>query len=337
LDEGDSRLGLDDHLEEVDFDWLAPLKSLQKKGPAQGFVMYSQRMGPDGATDNRVGIAHFKLTRQRLNVEALSKERLAAARKLMENSCAGLLSLLSQNERSVKDARESAGGSKQGSESDQGPDNSILTAAAARRHVQKWLRTPLPFLGDMKPLDAAREPEGRQRLEDLLKEYENRELRGPEGRSSIFGAAQVLAVRKLLELPVPDYLRPAESLYRDLLRKSDKGDEKEDPEERDYFQAMRLHKQGRLQEAAQAYERLKERFRGHAMKFRLWGNLGVCYIALGELEKAIPCLETALEVRPDYAPARSNLHEARALLKLPPEKRNIRNMPAIWSAEDDPE
>ncbi|MBI5242294.1 MAG: tetratricopeptide repeat protein [Elusimicrobia bacterium] len=325
LEEGDSRLGPDDRLEEIEFDWLVPLKTLQRKGPAEGFVMYSQRVGPDGAADNRVGYAHFKLSKECLDIETLSKERLAAAAKLMEDSCAGLLGLLSQDERSIQESRESADRSQAADEGD--PSHPVLTAAAARRQVRKWLRTPVPFLGTLKPVDAAREPQGRQRLGDLLKDYENRELRAQGRGPSIFGTAQILALRELLNLPVPDYLQSAERLYRDLLEKAKQGgDEEEDPEDRDYRQAMHLHKQGRLREAAAAYERLKERFRGHPMKFRLWGNLGVCYIALGELEKSIHCLETALEVRPDYALARNNLSMARALLKQPPEKRDPKRL-----------
>ncbi|MBI4422093.1 MAG: tetratricopeptide repeat protein [Elusimicrobia bacterium] len=320
LEEGSARIGPDDRLEEIAFDWLVPLQSLEKSRPPGTVVLYAQRVGPDGEPDDHVGYAHLKLSRQGLTVETLSRPRLDAARKLLEGRCRGL-SLLSQSERSMREARDASGG--QAADPAQYPesaDQTPATAVALQRLTRRWLTTPVPMLEGRSPVDAARDPEGRSRLQELLKDYENRGLRG--GRPpQLFAVAQMLALRELLGLPVPDYLRPAERLYRDRLERAAAPREEDDPDERDYKAAMRLFADGKHREAARACERLKDRFRAHPMNFRLWSNLAVCYCALKEPERAIPLFETALDIYPGYELALNNLEVARAMLKVPPELR----------------
>ena len=45
--------------------------------------------------------------------------------------------------------------------------------------------------------------------------------------------------------------------------------------------------------------------------YAAWGNLAVAYLGLGRHDDAERCLEKALELRPDYEPARHNLHALR--------------------------
>ncbi len=75
--------------------------------------------------------------------------------------------------------------------------------------------------------------------------------------------------------------------------------------------AIALHQEGRVDEALRAYERLKEPFRSHHVKHQLWANMGMCHLHAGRFEEGIHCLETALEIRPDYEFAAKSLARAR--------------------------
>jgi len=82
--------------------------------------------------------------------------------------------------------------------------------------------------------------------------------------------------------------------------------------------------------AAEALERQEyivavERFRAsialNERHYQSWGNLGSCLLGLGELDEAEQALRRALEIKPTYEPAQSNLEalaRVRAGEPLPP-------------------
>jgi len=66
---------------------------------------------------------------------------------------------------------------------------------------------------------------------------------------------------------------------------------------------------GHLAEAVREFERVLTLVPAH---YPTWGNLGAAYLELGRRDQAARCLERALELRPDYAPARRALQTLRA-------------------------
>lgn len=72
--------------------------------------------------------------------------------------------------------------------------------AALQRQVEAWVHQKIPILGGQTPLQAVRDPDGREIIESLLLEWERQqETATSSGRiRSDFGA-----LRRLLNLPAP--------------------------------------------------------------------------------------------------------------------------------------
>ena len=43
--------------------------------------------------------------------------------------------------------------------------------------------------------------------------------------------------------------------------------------------------------------------------YQSWGNMGICYYGINEVEKSKECYEKAIEIEPEYDIAKSNLKQ----------------------------
>ena len=71
--------------------------------------------------------------------------------------------------------------------------------------------------------------------------------------------------------------------------------------------ALRLHDQGKLDEAVACYRRALELKPDYA---EAHNNLGIALKDQGKLDEAVACYRRALELKPDYAEAHGNLGNA---------------------------
>ncbi|GEM_PF-2835800 len=65
---------------------------------------------------------------------------------------------------------------------------------------------------------------------------------------------------------------------------------------------------GRANQAIECYVRAYPLLKNHPELFRLFGNWATAYIMLGDRERALEMLRSAIRVNPDYKIARNNLH-----------------------------
>lgn len=156
--------------------------------------------------DNRRGEpvvkAFFELAEAELSVETLSRERLAAARELVESLPRARAKFLGE-EALPADAPD-ARGETPSEEKQLSADEARYCLEAAR----EWLDEEVPALDGETPRQAAECAEGRAGLEELLKLFENRFERGAGDQ----GAPWVAAVLELLGRPAS--AKVAEALER---------------------------------------------------------------------------------------------------------------------------
>jgi hypothetical protein len=97
--------------------------------------------------------------------------RLGEDAAFVEKTTVDVAELISRSE-----ASDTAGGTP---EPEVAPEMREALAEIESRHWDAWFVEPIPALGDLTPRDAARTPEGRERLEALLAEYAWRDQRRP--------------------------------------------------------------------------------------------------------------------------------------------------------------
>ena len=109
-----------------------------------------------------------------LRLETNSRRRAAALRRKVENACRGLLTGHQRSEVDPRDAIDDAA-DLEPNESAMSADEVKLIREEKARHYATWPDTPVPFLGNKTPRQAARSRRGREELALLLKQMENRE------------------------------------------------------------------------------------------------------------------------------------------------------------------
>ena len=322
LEEDSNRMGEDDHLEEVSFDWMGELPQVQRPS-GNGILFSTQRINPDGSQpENR--LANIVLTRTELRVECLSRRRLAAARSVVEKIDKKSLRLLREDFQPYETI--DAPGRPRPSEREEKPGPALIAvqAAALMEYAEDWLRQPIPALDDRSPLEAAKDAPGRAKLTELLKIFEHRDAEhgNGEGFSNPSAPCQT-AMRRLLGLSIPPELSAREKRLRELAANA--GKDSGDPLVEKFRKAQALHQEGRVEEALRAYESLKAALRSHRTKHQLWANMGICHLSAGRFAEGIRCLETALEIMPDYEFAATNLARARRFVLRPRRKPNSKS------------
>jgi hypothetical protein len=110
---------------------------------------------------------------------------------LVEKTTVDVAELISRYE-----ASDTANGTP---EPEAAPEMREALAEITARHWAGWFDDPIPALGDLTPRDAARTPEGRERLEALLAEYAWR-----DGRLPPHARVDLAELRRKLGLPSND-------------------------------------------------------------------------------------------------------------------------------------
>jgi len=83
--------------------------------------------------------------------------------------------------------------------------------------------------------------------------------------------------------------------------------EKEIDINKEWKRAGELLNRNKPGKALKIYEKLFPILKDFPESFRIYGNLGVCYVLTGNKKKGIEYLKKALEINPDYEVARNNL------------------------------
>lgn len=308
LRESSSLMGADDRLAEVKFDWLGCLPRAERPRPA-GLSITTELRSEDGG-ERSLCLGDVLLTRTALKLQCLSVRRMEGAKALVEKAVKPRPRLLREEHRpaDVLDAHDGGGPSRRSRKMTK-VASAALQAVAALDYAEQWLREPVPALEGRTPLDAAKDPEGRALLVELLKIFENHDGREYEGWTAPSAPCRV-AMRRLLGMPIPAELEAQDGRLRELARAAPTGDPDEKLLDR-FKRAMSLQGQGRTAQALRAYAGLKSDFRAHNMKHQFWANYGTCHLQAGFFQEGIRCLETALEIKPDYEFAVQTLAKAR--------------------------
>jgi len=124
-----------------------------------------------GPGDGRRILGTVRLTNKWLVLECMSKERLARGRELLERTLSGSIRHLGDT---FEDPRELAMGDKrQKKERLPRKVEQEVIQQVLDKHYSTWPDEPLPALGGQTPREAVRTAEGRQAVEQLLRDFEN--------------------------------------------------------------------------------------------------------------------------------------------------------------------
>ena len=172
----------DGRLERARFPWMKP-----GNRPRSGF-------------ENTV-LGHIELTPDRIVAHANSAERAVRLREVLERALgatARLRSIEVIDPADLDSELEPPAG-----EDDAAEDLSALPEVREhlsrmyQEHYDDWVTQPLPALGGRKPIDVVREPNGREKVEALVADFERHAARTPDGLSD----AALVRLRERLGLP----------------------------------------------------------------------------------------------------------------------------------------
>jgi hypothetical protein len=115
-------------------------------------------------------LGDLSVGRQTLQLDCLSRERLALGRRLLEELLNGLI-VHKQDTFTAFDLETSAPASAPPAHARplMDPGARQVERQLLEREAQKWLNTPVPALDNQTPLQAVQHPDGRAKLEELLK------------------------------------------------------------------------------------------------------------------------------------------------------------------------
>jgi hypothetical protein len=160
----------------VFYDWLERGKSsgeIKKIKPTGGLTLKSFFTSGPGMESYRI-LGSIKLEPGRLVTTAQGKERLAIGRQRLENVLQNLIKHRVDSVQSLESMMEEKAKAKPKQVDDEIPPEikQALLKDMYDNHYREWLDYPLPALGGKTPRKAIRSKEGRQRVEDLLREME---------------------------------------------------------------------------------------------------------------------------------------------------------------------
>jgi hypothetical protein len=123
-------------------------------------------------------IGRARLEEAALRLETNSRERADTLRARVEAACGGLLRhRVREHADPLSPPRLRAAASSPPAPPP--PEAEQLVLEFKRRHYADWLDHALPALGGQSPREAVRTAQGRNAVDVLLKDMENREQRGP--------------------------------------------------------------------------------------------------------------------------------------------------------------
>ncbi len=186
---GEATLDEAGHVKRVEFPWTKP-----------GNKMHAQ-------WENTI-LGHIKIEGTTLRIEVNSAKRAkriqAEVRKRLGRSATGPRIEAMSAEASLREQAQgerSPGGKRRTQEDDeflQSPEVQEVMRSHAQAHWEHWPHRKIPLLGNKTPLQAIRDPEGREMVEALLLHYESR---GERGMASDFNSPKMIdRVRKRLGL-----------------------------------------------------------------------------------------------------------------------------------------
>ena len=163
---------------------LASVEGLEGPDGEDGGEVYTfvRAEGPTAVMPGNTLLGRVRLTAAELVLETNSLARADRLRKRLEEACGGLLTHRAREQTSPDAlARSAAAEVEEPAEPPSSPEVEQALAEWAKRYYAAWVERPVPALGGMTPREAARTRAGRERLDLLLKDMENRSARGPRG------------------------------------------------------------------------------------------------------------------------------------------------------------
>lgn len=167
--------------EAVRFTWLrlGPSEALVEEAqelPERG-VQVGGHLIPGHGAKPIPSLGQITLSRNRLTLECLSRERLGWGKRRLETLLGDAIAFKADLFESVERRLEQAPPFEKGEEAPEVPPKveAEILADFLYNHYTRWLETPLPALDGFTPRQAAQSPERREKLEQLLREMENAE------------------------------------------------------------------------------------------------------------------------------------------------------------------
>jgi tetratricopeptide (TPR) repeat protein len=167
----------------VQFNWLKRGKSkdIIPEGPKreQGLVIQAAVL-PSPESQGTLSLGNLTVTQSRLTLEVMSRERLVAGKRRIEELLGRYIRFRLDTFESVKAGLKR----HEGHEAKEGPlvnipmeEQEAVMRSLLARHIEQWIDTPIPALDGKTPLGMVGLPGGKERVGQLLKEMENTEER----------------------------------------------------------------------------------------------------------------------------------------------------------------
>ena len=151
---------------------------------------------------DNTSLGHIEIRGGALEVEVNSEKRAAKIRREIQRRLGDDCTFQKEERQAIEDLlrqenRDAGSGKQRAPEIDSmPPEIRAAIKEQMRAHWEAWLDIPVPALKNQTPLEAARTPEGRERLEALLMEFERRNESGiqPELRPDVAGLRRKLGL-----------------------------------------------------------------------------------------------------------------------------------------------
>lgn len=183
------------------FVWLKRGKSREAVPPGppvRNAIVLQASMKTTPLSEGVPTLGTVTVTEGQLLFEATSRERLAAGKQRLEDVLGNYVSFKLDTFESVDaalKAHRESGKKCNDPQPELSPEHDRVISQMLTRYYEQWLTTPIPALEDKTPMEAKDSPEGRRRLETILKDIENLELRKSAGA---FPRLDVNALRQKL-------------------------------------------------------------------------------------------------------------------------------------------
>ena len=185
----DAELGDDGKLRKVDIDWI-------KEGNRK-FKTW----------DNTI-LGHFKISEGRVIAEVNSENRAKRLRKEIEKRLGVLAVHQSTRAQSLEEMRNNAPQEAEDAELHEAEMEATLhdpevrkqLQAVMQKQVESWIHQKIPALGGRTPMQAVRDPDGKEMVEALLLQWERHDERDISPNQI---RPDIGAIRRLLNLPSP--------------------------------------------------------------------------------------------------------------------------------------
>ena len=192
-----------DSLTEVQFDWSQKLSSdkVKKEPLEKGTIILSSQFFEDLSSipdKKMVSLGTVIVSRKELILQTISEARLNQGKEKLLGFLHDKIKFKKISVKKMEDAllkREK----EKVSEPEGLPPifQERLHRQVMDKHFSQWINTPVPALNGQTPKSAAQSPEGRLKLEELLKEMENHEERKKKEGNPYYDISKV---RKVLDI-----------------------------------------------------------------------------------------------------------------------------------------